>query len=88
MTFETPPLWAAYAGHYRTYSPWLSNFQVFLRKGQLWLFDKPLEELEEGFFKPLALPYDRLRFDTIIDGKALRVNFSGADLYRAQTLDR
>ncbi len=84
MSFDVPPAWAAYAGRYRSFSPWLSNFEVTLRKGRLWLDGEPLEKLGEGFFRPLAAPFDRLRFDTIVEGQALRVNVSGDNLYRVE----
>lgn len=91
--FAYPPAWNAYPGHYRSHNPWLSNLRVFLRKGQLILSipngaldfgDGPLVPLPDGSFRvgsDKGSP-ERARFDTVVDGRALRVNLSGCDLYR------
>ena len=88
-TFDPPPEWAAYVGHYRSYNPWLSNFRVVARKGQL-LFswpsgdDEPLTPLADGSFRvgEDAQSPERLYFATVVDGEALHVHLSGADFYR------
>jgi hypothetical protein len=90
-TFEFPPGWNVYPGHYRSYNPWLSNFRIVLRKGQLLLVNPDgdshsLKELEPGHFqlgeKRTAA---RLRLDTIIEGKAQRATFLGAGFYRTSS---
>lgn len=89
--FDCPPAWNAYRGHYRTTHAWFSNFRIVLRKGRLLLVspegsEQALVPLESGEFtldeKESA---ERLRFDTIVDGRALRVNLSGVDYYRSFT---
>lgn len=90
--FDLPDGWAAYPGHYRSHNPWLSSLRIVTRKGALVLIrpsglEEPLTPLGDGLFRPGADPRspERLRFDAIVDGRALRVNYSGCDLYRVLT---
>lgn len=84
--FAAPAAWGAYAGHYRAHNPWLSNFRVLLRKGSL-IFARPDGEEEplvpraDGSFGVGETP-ERLRFDAVVGGRALRANLSGGDYYR------
>lgn len=86
--FEVPEAWRGYAGHYRCPDPWSSNFRVALRKGKLWFVDpsgseEELVELAPGLFHVgTEETAERLRFDAVVEGKALRVNASGEYLYR------
>ena len=88
-TFETPPDWQAYAGHYRAHDPWSTNFRVFPRKGQLILAwptgdEEVLVPLGSGCFRIGEEEYipERLSFDQIVDGQALRAVRSGCPYYR------
>jgi D-alanyl-D-alanine carboxypeptidase len=88
-TFAYPPGWDACAGHYRAHNPWLSNFRVVTRKGALWFVwpwgdEDPLLPLEGNLFRLGAAPYspERLHFDQIVDGHALRATLSGCTYYR------
>lgn len=91
-SFEHPAAWAAYAGHYRSYNPWYSNFRVVLRKGALVLIEpdgdtQALVPLSEGAFRigqDERLP-EVIRFGTLIGGLARRANVSGCDYYRTFT---
>ncbi len=90
--FTVPAEWPSYAGHYRTTNPWLSNFRVLLRKGKLWLVFPPGNEeelvpLAPGLFRVGAEDEsaERLRFDVVIEGRALRANLSGVNFYRTFT---
>ena len=90
-TFSYPDEWNAYVGHYRAYNPWVSNFRVVLRKGALCLLlpndsGDPLEPLEDGSFRIFG-PHspERVRFDMIVDGQALRARVAGGDYYRVIT---
>ena len=58
--------------------------RVFLRKGKLWLAEDELTPLANGLFRPGNEEYspERVSFDTIIEGKAQRMNFSGVDFDR------
>jgi len=85
----TPPEWEAYAGHYRSHNPWLTNFRVVMRRGALLLIrpggeEDPLAPVSDGVFRVGATEHspERIRFDTILDGKAIRANLSGCDYYR------
>ena len=85
-SFDYPEEWEAYVGHYRSSSHWFPSLRVLLRKGTLYVpeMGASLSPLGEGLFGSGQSP-ERLRFDTIVDGKALRVNVSGGDFYRAFT---
>ncbi len=84
----TPPGWSAYVGHYRSYNPWYSNFRVVLRGTELvlvwaWGFELPLTELDQGWFRvDDEWSPERLRFDAIADGRALRATLAGEAYYR------
>ncbi|MGH2559046.1 MAG: serine hydrolase domain-containing protein [Thermomicrobiales bacterium] len=97
---DYPPAWDAYAGHYRAHNPWAPTFRVIPRRGRLWLdfplepdgFDdeQPLISLADGTFQSGEGPCqpERIRFDTIVDGRALRATLSGADYYRVEAVRR
>jgi hypothetical protein len=81
-----------FEGHYRSPSPWLSNFRVVQRNGALvWIlpggWEEPLAPLGDGTFRIGAEAWspERIRFDAVVDGRALRANRSGCDFYRAFT---
>jgi hypothetical protein len=86
--FDAPPEWDAYPGHYRAHNPWLTNFRVVLRKGALLFIkpdgeEQPLTPLGPGSFRiGEERSPERLRFDAIAGGQALRANRSGCDYYR------
>jgi len=91
-TFEYPSEWDACMGHYHTYSPWMNDFRIYVRKGQLYIqwwgmFESPLTLLNDGSFRYGEAEYspDRLRFDCIVAGKATRANLSGAEYYRIES---
>ncbi len=91
-TNDYPEEWNAYPGHYRSHNPWLSNFRVVLRKGILFFIypsgeDEPLHPLEPGLFRLGEDPRspEFVRFDVIIDGKAMQANFSGGVYSRTFT---
>jgi hypothetical protein len=84
--------WDSYVGHYRTYSPWMSNFRAFVRKGQMVLqwfgsYEQPLTALDDGSFRVGWATHspEHLRFDCFVHGKALRAVLSGAEYYRVDT---
>ena len=87
-TFDYPKEWDAYAGRYRHESPWYGSARVVLRRGTLW-FDgeQKLQPLPDGSFS-LAPPADspeRIRFHTIMGGRAMRMNFSTVEYTRTYT---
>lgn len=85
-----PREWNAYPGHYRTTNAWFSNFRVVVRRGALYLMEPSggetrMESIGPGLFKEAGMSAERLRFDSIVEGEALRANLSGVDYYRVFT---
>jgi D-alanyl-D-alanine carboxypeptidase len=78
-----------FTGHYRSYSPWLSNFHVVERRGQLALLlpngrERLLCPGPPGVFGiGGASGPDYLWFDAAIDGVSLRCSYSGVEYFRA-----
>ena len=94
-TFSVPESWTAHEGAYRNYSPWFPFFEIFIRKGKLLartgtggessVGETPLTEIAPGLFQAGKSPIpERVRFDTIVDGKALRAAWSGHLFYRVR----
>jgi CubicO group peptidase (beta-lactamase class C family) len=84
-----PAAWDAYVGHYRSHNPWLTNFRVYVRQGVLWFAwpwgdEERLAPLADGVFRVGEEAYlpERIAFDQIAAGEALRATFSGCDYYR------
>jgi hypothetical protein len=84
-----PEEWSAYVGHYRAYNPWYSNFRVVLRTGELivifpWGLEWPLAPLTDDTFRLGSEEWwpERVRFDAIVDGAALRATLAGEAYYR------
>lgn len=86
-TFETPSEYPAYAGHYRNEDPWMGSARVVLRKGRLWLGGAPLMPLGGGLFRIGEEEHepDRVRFEDVVNGRALRAYFSGIEFRRVET---
>ncbi|HBB86177.1 MAG TPA: hypothetical protein DC047_01010 [Blastocatellia bacterium] len=86
--FQYPPEWDAYAGHYHSDSPWYESTRLVVRKGQLLVEGlQPLEPIEPRVFRVpgQGVDVDRVVFDTIVDGRAMRVTYSGIEFFRAFT---
>jgi CubicO group peptidase (beta-lactamase class C family) len=87
-SFDTPSSWRAFCGHYRSHNPWDSNFRIFKRKGNLILAwpsgeEQGLNQLDENSFRiGDRWSPERIIFDQILDGRALRARRSGCDYYR------
>lgn len=79
---------APFPGRYRSYNPWLAGFRVVRRGKSLAIVyprgqEEPLTRLPGGAFRVGAeWSPERLRFDAVVEGRALRANLSGADYYR------
>ncbi len=87
--YDTPAEWACFTGHYRSHDPWATNFRVFTRKGQLILCEPSGDEeiltpLGSGCFRVGEDDYipERLAFDQVVEGQALRATRSGCPYYR------
>jgi hypothetical protein len=85
----------AIAGHYRSHNPWTTNFRIVLRGDRPWLIfaaapdgfdtEQPLVSQDDGSFRvgeDEGNP-ESLRFDTVVDERALRAWLSGWPYYRA-----
>ncbi|HKG81068.1 MAG TPA: serine hydrolase, partial [Pyrinomonadaceae bacterium] len=86
-SFETKKEWEAFAGHYYHDSPWYGDTRIVLRKGQLF-FDGvqqlvPRGDGKFGIGDPEAP--DWISFDSIVEGRAMRMNFSGIVFRRTFT---
>ncbi len=83
-----PGEWKAYPGHYRGYNPWYSNFRIVQRADELivifpWGLELTLEPLPDGSFRVGdEWSPERMRFDALVDGRALVVDFTGERYYR------
>jgi CubicO group peptidase (beta-lactamase class C family) len=85
-SFEYPREWEAYAGHYRSDSPWYGSARIVIRKGRLVVDgEEPLAPAEPGVFRPEGDGAERITFDTIVNGRAMHLNYSGIDFYRTLT---
>ena len=84
------PEWAAFAGHYRSHAPYVSNFRVILRRGRLYLAWPnggeesltPHPSDSGGSQRFLVGPpgeptAEWLRFDTVVGSRALRILWAG-----------
>jgi CubicO group peptidase (beta-lactamase class C family) len=85
--FERRKEWEGYVGHYFNDSPWYGDARVVYRKGSLYLDGiQPLVSRGDGKFgigDPEAP--DWIAFESIIDGRAMRLNFSGIPFRRMST---
>jgi hypothetical protein len=86
-SFETKKEWEGFVGHYYNDSAWYGDARVVLRKGQLFMDGvQPLVPRGDGKFAigdPEAP--DWISFESIVDGRAMRLNFSGILFRRAFT---
>jgi D-alanyl-D-alanine carboxypeptidase len=86
--FEYPKEWDTLTGRYRSDSPWYGSTRLFIRKGRLIRDEQQfLIPLESGVFRPQGEnnAAERITFDTLVNGKAMHLNFSGIDFYRTFT---
>lgn len=78
-TFETRKDWEGFVGHYHNDSPWYGDARIVFRKGQLFMDGlQPLIPRGDGKFgigDPEAP--DWIGFESIVNGRAMRMNFSG-----------
>ncbi|WP_409463059.1 serine hydrolase domain-containing protein [Amycolatopsis sp. GA6-003] len=89
---DPPAQWAEIVGHYRCHNPWLSNLRVYAHDDRLWvsIAGRPPEELvplPDGSFRvgeDERLP-ERLKFDVVLNGVAVRADYCGCPLYRTFT---
>jgi len=83
--FKSPDEWRHFVGHYRNEDQWIGSHRIVLRKGQLWLDGAiPLQELPDGRFYLRDEPHNPewITFSDLVNGQAMRMRLSGADLQR------
>ena len=91
---EPPAEWLAYPGLYRNDDPWMPTLRVVLRKGTLALQwpvelsdeegEAELQPLSDGWFAAGAQwEPRRIRFDRLVDGKAVIAEFNGGRWFRS-----
>jgi hypothetical protein len=83
--FHVPAEWNRYPGHYRNEDPWVGSNRIVLRRGKLWLNGVvPLEPAGDGRFYLRDEPAspEWVGFSDIVNGNAMRMRLSGADLTR------
>ena len=87
--FDAPPEYAAYAGRYVNHNPEEGAVRIFVRKGQLFLDTgmgpgQRLLPAGPAIFRPAAPDFnpERISFDSIVEGHALRLFRSGMPMYR------
>jgi CubicO group peptidase (beta-lactamase class C family) len=85
--FTHPKEWEAYVGHYHNDSPWYGDARVVLRKGRLWIDGvQPLAPRPDGTFGTAAGDSpDRVGFESVVAGRAMRMNYSGIIFRRTFT---
>lgn len=86
-TFEAKKEWDAFVGHYHNDSPWYGDTRVVMRKGQLFIDGSqalvPRGDGKFGIGDPEAP--DWISFESIVDGRAMRLNLSGIIFRRVFT---
>ncbi len=83
--FEYPEEWREYVGHYRNENPWIGSVRITLRKGKLMTDGAvPLEPGDAGQFNLRDEEHNPewIRFGESVNGKAMRLKFSGEDFWR------
>jgi len=86
-TFEAKKEWESFVGHYHNDSPWYGDTRVVMRKDQLFLDGaQPLVPRGDGKFG-LGDPEgpDWISFESIVDGRAMRLSLSGIIFRRVFT---
>ena len=86
-TFEARKDWEGLVGHYYNDSPWYGDTRIVLRKGQLYVDGvQPLIPRADGKFG-LGEPEgaDWMSFESVVNGRAMVLNFSGIPFRRMFT---
>jgi CubicO group peptidase (beta-lactamase class C family) len=83
-----PAEWTAYTGWYRCHNPWLGLIRIIERRGRLLIAhpngdESELFALGDGRFRIGEAPApERIAFDAVADGVALRADMNGQAYYR------
>lgn len=86
--FSAPKDWQSYVGHYRNENPWIGSMHIVLRKGQLLIEGLTPLELNGDRFSLRDLPHspEWIQFGEVVNGRCMRLKFSGEDLWRVATV--
>lgn len=83
--YEHPAAWNAFAGHYRSDSPWVGSARVVIREGKLWLDGttplRPVDAITFRIAEPEHCP-EWIQFLDVVNGKSRHIKISGEDLWR------
>jgi len=85
QTAAASQLWSSYLGHYHNESPWHGSLRIVMRKEKLMIDGVvPLEPAPDGIFYLRDEPHspEWIQFFDVVDGKAMRLRFSGEDFWR------
>jgi len=82
--FQVPEAWRTYVGHYRSEDPWIGSIRVLVLKGRLMLDGQTPLEADGELFRLRDEPSNTewIRFGEIVNGKCMRLKYSGVDLWR------
>lgn len=88
--FNVPPEYASYVGRYENHNPEGQFVRIFIRNGRLVFANGPtdggrsLVHVAPHLFRPAEPEYnpERYRFDSFVEGRALRLVVSGMPMYR------
>jgi D-alanyl-D-alanine carboxypeptidase len=85
---EYPKEWEGFVGHYRNENAWIGSTRIALRKGRL--FVDGVDPLEAGngdtfYYQDKQNNPEWVQFCDIVNGRAMRLKFSGQDLWRVMT---
>ena len=86
-TFAGNKEFEGFTGHYYNDSPWYGDTRIVFRKGQLFVDGvQPLVPRSDGKFGTGdAEEPDWIRFESVVDGRAMRLNYSGVIFRRSFT---
>jgi hypothetical protein len=76
--------WRSYVGHYRSEDPWIGSLRVVVLKGRLMLDGLTPLEIDGELFRLRDEPANTewIRFGEVVNGKCMRLKYSGVDLWR------
>jgi CubicO group peptidase (beta-lactamase class C family) len=82
--FQIPDAWRNYVGHYRSEDPWIGSIRVVILKGRLMLDGQTSLEADGELFRLRDEPSNTewIRFGEVVNGKCMRLKYSGVDLWR------
>ncbi len=82
--FDHPKAWDAFVGHYRNETPWIGSMRIVVNKGRLMIDGAIPLEADGELFRLRDDPWNTewIRFGELVNGRCMRIRFSGSDLWR------